>query len=446
MLSLLLVAAMVQGNLPPNSTVHLDSTTHHVNQVPDTMLNIEVSVPTVAGIIVVPIRVPRGSDTANVGWLTVTTWDTTHVIDSTPTPPDTTTPPPVAQGCTGQQATTTAQLNASFSTDTLCTRGGTYGSVLQQLSGTGSKDKVYRCWRGERCILNGGGLTLNLQGNNVTFIGDWEVRNSTNQVCVNRRGDNVKMIYMVVHHCFMSGIGDYNDGIGGEDYGNIVFETGRQDLSSANNKDHGIYIGNDGTSAQRKYVDKNILFKNQAYGIHVWTSSPQMARFISMRGNFSFLNKIRPAVMLDGGTPIEGMVFDSNATWEEGGEVLQAGMFGGTNHKDLTFRYNYVPGQMTITRFASLDSVGNIRSVRDTVIVVKADKYEPGRKHILVQNPSQRASVQISGVTGNWKLVRVDTLSANANAYFGAGTTGTGSPVTIPLAGAPFAVYVLRAR
>ncbi len=124
--------------------------------------------------------------------------------------------------------------------DTVWVRGGTYrGEFISSLNGTAASLIVVRKYPGERATIDG---NLAVLGSYVAVWG-LEIMNSAPtsnyRLGVNFKSTGSRLINLVIHDAGASGIGFWWDGAGGEAYGNIIYNNGTDW-----NKDHGIYANN----------------------------------------------------------------------------------------------------------------------------------------------------------------------------------------------------------
>jgi hypothetical protein len=284
---------------------------------------------------------------------------------------------------------------------TVWVRGGTYrsGELVSYVTGTSSSPVVIRQYGQERATIDG---NLVIATGNVTFWG-LEVMSSnpkgTNKMGVNVRAPNVKLINLVVHDAGMSGIGTWMESPNSEVYGSIVYNNGTHA-----NLDHGVYAQN---SSGSKALRDNILFNNLAYGFHLYTSSGQYTKNITLEGNVSFNNgtisqdKWRPDYMVGGSTVASGIVLKQNYSYRnDRRETADLGWYYGATHDDLTLTDNYLVGTLHFGKWRSINqarnTVLNSSTPSGTSVVVRPNRYETGRANIIVYNWSKQSSVSVS--------------------------------------------------
>jgi len=374
-----------------------------------------------------------------------------------PTPDPTPTPGPVVEhsgyfvapngssGASGTKASPwdlTSVLSGNKSVpagDTVWVRGGTYrGQFYSYINGSPSAPVVIRQYPGERGTIDG---NLVVVGSHVVFWG-LEVMNSNPlgvyRLGVNNRGPGNRFINMVVHDAGASGIYLGIEGAGSGVYGSIVYNNGTN-----TNQDHGIYANNNSPVSA---IEDNIIFNNQAYGLHGYSSIGNYINNILVRGNASFNNGLitdlggRPDLFI-GGTSATGIDVEQNYTYRnDGGQTLAMGLGSATNGT-LTLRDNYLVGTTAFTTWASITQSGNTTislsaKPSGTRVFVRPNRYEAGRANVIVYNWSNAGSVSadMSGVmrAGDTYEIR------NAQNFYGSpvatGTYGGGS-VSIPMSG-----------
>jgi len=325
-------------------------------------------------------------------------------------------------------------LALTLTADTILVGAGAYPATTISRSGTAARPLVVRAVPGERATFP----SLLITGAYVWLWG-LEVANGPDDMMgVNVRAPGVRVINLVVHDTGITGVGHWMEAPDGEVYGSLIYHAGR-----TTNLDHGIYVQN---SSGSKLIADNLLWENAAYGVHVYTSTGQFARNIALQGNIAWNNgrlEPRPEFLVGGNTVVTGIQVDSNATYRsDRGETADLGWRNGVaRHGDLVFRHNFFVGSVFLTpgKWTSIDQSDNIVSTtdRDTVIV-RPNKYEPGRANIGVWNPSGAASVSVTmPAIGSWRLQRAEDF------YGPPVAAGSGALVTVPLGGAEFDAFVL---
>ncbi|HET9602985.1 MAG TPA: Ig-like domain-containing protein [Gemmatimonadales bacterium] len=322
--------------------------------------------------------------------------------------------------------------------DTVWVRGGKYiGQFYAYLSGSASAPVVIRQYPGERATIDG---NLVVVGSHLVFWG-LEVMNSNPlgvyRLGVNNRGPSNQFINLVVHDAGASGIYLGVEGSGSGVYGSLVYNNGTN-----SNQDHGIYANNNSPASA---IEDNIIFDNQAYGLHGYTSIANYINNIQVRGNVSFNNGLitnlggRPDLFVGGSVPATGIVVTGNYTYRiDGGQTVELG-YGSTPNGSLTYQDNYLVGRVDIHNWSQLTQGNNtILTLAShpsaTQVFVRPNKYEAGRANVIVYNWGQAgaASADLSGVLRDGDSYEI----RNAQDFYGAAVasgTFSGGSVTIPL-------------
>lgn len=233
--------------------------------------------------------------------------------------------------------------------DTIWMRGGTYkGCYTSELRGTSAKPIVVRQYPGERAIIdnascNNAALTAN---GAYTYFWGFEVMNSAPRkggpIGINAFGDYLKFINLVVHDASDSGIGFWAPADGGEIYGTILYNNGRDF-----NLDHGIYTQN---AVGTKRIADNIVFNSWAFGLHVYGSDNAQLKGYTIEGNALFTNGsigengVAPNVLVGGGTPAERIVIRDNYLYSNVAKSGNMWLGYEVTNKDLTLKDNYIAG------------------------------------------------------------------------------------------------------
>lgn len=241
--------------------------------------------------------------------------------------------------------------------DTLWLRGGTYrGCYTSTLTGTASAPIVVRQYPGERAILDNGScndpaLTAN---GAYTYYWGFEVMSSAPRkegpLGINAFGDYLKFINLTVHDASGSGIGFWAPADGGEVYGSVIYNNGRN-----YNLDHGIYTQN---NVGQKVLADNLVYNNWAFGIHAYGSDAAYVRNYVIDGNFTFGNGSigengnAPNLFVGAGSALSGIVVRNNAAYMNGansGNVWLGYSWGPTN-TDVSVTDNYIAGGSSALR------------------------------------------------------------------------------------------------
>jgi len=307
--------------------------------------------------------------------------------------------------------------------DTIWLHGGQYrGAFRTALVGEAERPIVFRQRAGERATIDG---TLKADGAFLTFWG-FEIMQSdpvrTNTYGLEARTNGGRFINLIIHDAGTMGISFWTPGEDAELYGCIVYNNGTHE-----NLDHGVYVHNErGT----KLLADNVFFDNLGYGIHVYASPrnpPQ--RNVRLEGNVAFNNgtisnkyRAKGNILVGGEVPMSGMQVVENLLYFSGqeGENLRLG-YAPLRNDDVVVQGNLIWGGQTALRIGtwtsaivegntlggakqllSGDAPGGSNSLLDwphapatPTVVVRPNRYEPGRAHIVVYNWSGQASVNV---------------------------------------------------
>jgi parallel beta-helix repeat protein len=277
---------------------------------------------------------------------------------------------------------------------TIWVRGGTYrtGEVTARLSGA-----IVRAYPGERAAIDG---NLYIAGANTTYWGLEIYQSSpvsTSKMGVNVRAPGTRLINNVIHDAGMSGVGFWMEAPNSQAVGNIVYNNGTH-----GNLDHGFYVQN---SSGTKLLRDNLVFDNSAYGFHLYVSSSQYDRYVTLDGNVAWNNgtiaSARPDFFAGGSTSESGIVVKNNFSFRsDGAQTADLGWSYGAIHKDLTLTNNYMVGSLHVARWTTVVKSGNTvltsRPTSGTKVVVRPNPYESGRANVIVYNWGRQGSVTVN--------------------------------------------------
>lgn len=383
--------------------------------------------------------------------------------------------------------------------DTAWLRGGNYGStgngtINCQLQGTASAPITVRAYPGERATILGG---LGVYSNYVWYWGI-EIQNSFTRstaecgsfpsikppdgVFFNQGSTGNKFINMIIHDV-ANGISDQQEAIGTEDYGNLLYNIG---WASSCDRGHGhaLYLQNNGSSV--KLVSDNLGWNSFDIGMQAYAGSANISN-IWFVGN-AFWNNGLPAghrvdnlYIGDAASPKSNILVQDSVMYNpldaSEGETGYNEADSGSNY-DITLRNNYWIGAnptgyvtLMLTGWQTTNVTGNMfvgplslsgigawnwggnsyyKSTQPSAdsgspasgsyptgvrVLVRPNKYEQGRAHILILNFDKASSVSVdlsnSGLTGGQSFEIRDAQ----NFWGGAVVTGVynGSPVTLPM-------------
>jgi hypothetical protein len=352
--------------------------------------------------------------------------------------------------------------------DTIWLRGGTYaGNFTSVLNGTAAAPIIVRQYPGERATLDGAPSptagTLIIKGSYTWYWG-FEVMNSypdrnsgtsSRGPGINQFGAYTKLINLVVHDN-LDGIETWSGVTEGEVYGNVIFNNGAQ--SSGIGAGHSIYAQNDvGT----KHLIDNVMSNSYNFGIHIYTENGSI-NYFDVEGNIAFNHGVLAssssykANYLIGGSQVAQLpkVLSNYGYYPWGSQGRNGDLGYGTACNGLDMEGNYFAGGTSLKVNCTNSTVsgnslyGSISSSiisaypnntystskpTGTQVVVRPNKYEPGRANVAIYNwgLQSQVSVDLSGVG----LKSGDTFEIRdaANFYGPLVTSGTynGSPVVI---------------
>ncbi|MBF0388118.1 MAG: cadherin-like domain-containing protein, partial [Candidatus Omnitrophica bacterium] len=246
--------------------------------------------------------------------------------------------------------------------DMVWLRGGTYtaegwsGVMSFSVSGA-SKDALvtFRNYNRERATFDARGVpgSFSLAGKYLRFWG-LEVMDSSRASVVTdpynvfwSGHDTISYINMISHD---GGIGL---GIGGEAYGNIIYNAGKT------TREHCLYWQNDYTiSGLIKLIKDNIFFNASGTNFLVYGSSGSLKGFI-FDGNTS-IRGTDADYFIGGGTPVENALFSNNYSYGRTGIVLG---YGDTDNVSVNVSDNYFAATIPIKyskRFNAMTVSNNI--------------------------------------------------------------------------------------
>ncbi len=378
--------------------------------------------------------------------------------------------------------------------DTIWLRGGVHRQAnrptrfCSSLAGTADAPITVRQYPGERATIDG---SLNpYDGGWVNFWG-FEIMNSypsrytsetgsaptTWQVnydgkivdlCVSGvdlRAPNVKLINLIVHDSIGGGIGVSTVASNPEIYGVLSYYNGWQGCDRGHG--HGIYAQSSDPNVAN--VRESLFFANYALGVQVTGTGPDVDNFV-FEGNVVFANgalaRRRQANFLLGSyaSPAQNPVLIGNFTYDTrdtdadfgigyvGGALnpivasnyFQTSVMFSPSNQNLVLSGNTFLSQ-TINLVPSNypDNAYVTSRPQTNLVVVRPNRYEAGRAHIIVYNwaNSNSVTVDVSGVLDVGMLFEV----RNAQDYFGDPVlcgVYVGEPLVLPLTGMQVAAPV----
>ena len=260
--------------------------------------------------------------------------------------------------------------------DTIWVRGGTYsGQFTSRLNGTAAAPIIVRQYPGERATLDGGtgGPTLTTGGSYAWFWG-LEVTSSSpsasKSAVSNYNSLGIKFINLVMHDAGGSGFSSFsaNGARQTEIHGSLSYNNGTHF-----NLDHGMYLQNVAANGTFVVTD-NIVFNNEAYGIHIYGQPGESISGFRVEGNVSFgtgsisvpVNRGND-ILIGGSTPSSGIVARNNYTYwnvappsDPGRWSINLGYLGGVQNGDVVVENNYVVGGLYLAQWSSALVRGNL--------------------------------------------------------------------------------------
>lgn len=354
---------------------------------------------------------------------------------------------------------------------------GRYGYELKLVGAAGNPITV-RPYRSERVIVDPGfqSFTYNPQ---YVVVRDLEIRVIENvgdaRVTVaagsdayvnelNRpsggvnliSGVNLKIINCVIHDC-AQGMGFWGDCIGeSEAYGNIIYNNGWD--GPDRNHGHGIYTQN-GTAVNPatswKHITNNFLLNNWSQTFQAYGSTAARVDWYQINQNIGWRGPASDSgtFWIAGDYPSDklrvshNLVFDAN---------MQIGASAANN--DAIVSHNRCKGDIaygTWTRRIAFDNFewqiagsptldGVAANVDNPYVFIYPNRYDPYRSHLTIMNWPQTANVTVDfasvlNVGDTFRLIN-PTDFWGTPAY---SATWQGTPLSIPVASAEFATYVV---
>ena len=397
-------------------------------------------------------------------------------------------------------STAFSQPSAVRPGDTIWVRGGTYrGDFDSQLSGTAVAPIIVRQYPGERATIDG---SVTVHGSYTWYWG-FEVMNSSPVVGgasgVTEYADYIRLINLVIHDAGGNGVGFWSNGAGGDIYGCIIYNNGRN-----YNQDHGVYSQN---ITGRKTIIDNVIFNSMAYGVHIYGSSAVALSNYTLEGNTIFNNGaispnalVAPNILIGGDPPAQGIIVRDNMTYLGSGSTgIYMGYSGANQDIVLTGNYfiggspaltflswsqatvtgNTVNGTGTMLNFQSstsgatwgtnvwyrdpsatawlnngssltltgwkqstglgtTDQAGSTTRPTGVKAVVRPNAYEPGRGFVTIYNWDQLSSVavDVSSILASGARYEVRNVQNVFGAPVSSGTY-TGDTLSFPMAAVP---------
>jgi hypothetical protein len=359
--------------------------------------------------------------------------------------------------------------------NTIWLRGGTYrGGFISSLEGTAEAPIVVRPVAGERVILDGNhpdaqqhGITLQVLGSHVRFWGlevtytgaartDTGNPSSPNGIYANESTD-VKLINLVVHDMPGQGFGVWAESVNVEVYGNIIYNNG------TNAFDHGIYTQN---ATETKRIEDNVIFNQAGHGLHAYGSTEAFLDHFYVSGNVAFNNGLLAGapqrnILIGGLRVANDLMVANNYTYFPLGlprgsdnigysagcasTTVTNNVFAGPNALTLI---NCAPTQLSGNVFSgSLDPPDLASRYPDNAyfpampggvrMIVRPNRYEPGRAHVIVYNWDLQPQVAVDLAPAGLRSGQSFEVRDAQNLFEAPVVSGTytGAPVNFPMTG-----------
>jgi hypothetical protein len=376
-----------------------------------------------------------------------------------------------SQGSPVDLATALSGRSPAQPGSTIWLRGGTYrGAFTSWLNGRADAPIVVRASPGERATLDCAtlkGAILTVAGTYTTFQ-DLEVAcsiparvdsgepNEPSGIFANE-SKQVKFINLVVHDMPGQGLGIWAESVEAEVYGTIVYYNG------TNRFDHGVYTQN---ATGTKRIEDNIIFTQASHGIHAYGSELAALDHFYMAGNIVFNNGLLTGaaarnILVGGGRVAHDLTLIDNFTYyppasTHGSNNL--GYYAGCADATVTGNYfvgptalvliNCMPAQLARNVLIGAleppdllarnpDNQTNASFPRGTRVVVRPNRYQPGRAHVIAYNWDLQTQLTVDlSATGLSSGQRFEIRDVQD--LFGAPlvtATYTGAPVVLPMSG-----------
>jgi hypothetical protein len=278
---------------------------------------------------------------------------------------------------------------------------------------------------------------------------------------VTSHAPGAKFINLIIHD-MKNGLGLWASSPDSEVYGSLIYHNGF--TADDRGHGHGIYAQNR-TGSQ--HIADNILFGGFSHGIHAYGSDAAYLNNINLEGNVVFNSAVLDSyyqrnILIGGGRKAEKPRLVRNYTYyspfRRGGENA-VGYSAGC--ADLFAKENYFahPGRYPVilqncdgvvednVMIGFVDNPFMARYAKNTYIrenptglkvIVRPNRYEPGRANIIVYNWDQRPSVSLDLSAAGLPPGKAYAIR-DAQNYRGepivTGTYDSGQPVELPMSG-----------
>lgn len=354
--------------------------------------------------------------------------------------------------------------------DTIWVRGGTYpGKYNSVLRGAVNQPIIVRQYPGERATIDANTNTstpavLTVSGAWTWFWG-FEITNSnpvrrlgdSRPTGIDVYGPNIKIINMVVHDNG-SGFGLWNGADDSEIYGTLIYYNGWE----GGDRGHGHSIYSQNRLGVKRITD-NIYFKSFSHGIHIYGSENAYLDNYVIEGNTGFDNGVlspsagaKTQFIIGGGRVSNNLTLRDNSSFFSGNAGRNEIGYGAGCTNLLAERNFFVaPLAMKLSCtavtftgnlfYGTLDGMSAAQFPNNTYttvqprglqVLLRPNRYEPGRGNVTVYNWDNLSSVNVSLAS----ILPVGTayeIRDAQNFYGPPVVTGVyqGGTVTIPMTG-----------
>jgi hypothetical protein len=354
--------------------------------------------------------------------------------------------------------------------DRVWLRGGTYrGTFESVVSGSAGAPITFRGYPGERAIID----TAPSAKPALTVLGAWtvfqgfEITNSDPKRRsdeagpwpsdlqrgggITSKGAGNRFINLIIHD-MTEGIGLWSESRGSLAYGNIIFNNGWQGPDRSHG--HGIYTQNESGARE---IAENLLFNQFSHGIHAFGSEVAHLDYIVLRGNVAFNNgmigKSGPErdILLGGGRRAIDPVVEENMTY--GPSQVNVGYIAGCTNATIARNRFWAVGPLQLVDCAPVgqerptdpstampllypDNFFNASRPKETVVLVRPNRYEPGRAHVVIYNWSRRptVSIDLSTVLADGDRFELLDVQNHAAPPVASGVYRPGEPLSVRVA------------
>jgi hypothetical protein len=293
--------------------------------------------------------------------------------------------------------------------DVIWVRGGTYtGQIQVKLVGREDAPVIVRAYPGERATFLDDRVVVAepashvwLWGLELTGSAPLEKRETKQTgsfpndlpkgggLDVNA-GRGHKFLNLVIHDNVGNGIGWWAGSDGGEVQGCLIYRNGWE----APDRTHGhcIYTQNKGDVKTIANCILSVAPEVGSYAMHAYGSSRAYVDNYVIEDNIVYGHG---PFLVGGGRPSRGIRVRRNYLHSVG---MRIGY--GAENEDCEVRDNVLAGgSLTIEKYKTVVERNNIRSLPERLAVLTADRYDPGRAHLVVFNGAKTAQVAVDAAS-----------------------------------------------